>query len=62
MNPSLMFALLTILLMCEFQERLFDVYAKPKVKVCCYSIGTALSLRLSVSSMYAVCELSMPMD
>ena len=25
MNPSLLFALLTILLMCGFQERLFDM-------------------------------------
>ena len=37
MNSSLLFALLTILLMCGFQERLFDMAR-------CVSTGTALSI------------------
>ena len=40
MNPSLLFVLLTILFMCGFQERLFDVYAK----VCCYWYCSGCSL------------------
>ena len=39
MNPSLLFALLTILLTCGFQERLFDMYM-PR----CVATGTALSV------------------
>ena len=39
MNPSLLLALLTILLMCGFQERLFDM-SMPK----CVAIGTAPSV------------------
>ena len=39
MNPRLLFALLTILLMCGFQERLFDM-SMPR----CVAAGTALSV------------------
>ena len=39
MNPSLLFALLTILVMCGFQERLFDMFM-PR----CVATGTALSV------------------
>ena len=39
MNPSLLFALLTILLMCGFQERLFDMSM-----LRCVATGTALSV------------------
>ena len=45
MNQSLLFALLTILLMCGFQERLFDR---------CVATGTALCV-----SSYILFELSM---
>ena len=37
MNPSLLFALLTVLLMCGFQERLFEM-SMPR----CMATGTAL--------------------
>ena len=37
-NPSLLFALFTILLICGFQERLFDI-SMPR----CVATGTALS-------------------
>ena len=43
MNPSLLFALLTILLMCGFQERLFDM-SMPR----CVATGTALSVSLCI--------------
>ena len=43
MNPSLLFALLTILLMCGFQERLFDM-SMPR----CVATGTALSVLLCI--------------
>ena len=43
MNPSLLFALLTILLMCGFQERLFDMFM-PR----CVATGTALSVSLCI--------------
>ena len=39
MNPILLFALLTILLMCGFQERLFNM-SMPR----CVVTGTALSV------------------
>ena len=39
MNPSLLFALLTIFLMCGFQERSFDM-SMPR----CVASGTALSV------------------
>ena len=41
MDPSLLFALLTILLMCGFQEMLFDSSTSM-----CVATGTALSVSL----------------
>ena len=43
MDPSLLFALLTILLMCGFQERLFDISTSMRV-----ATGTALSVSLCI--------------
>ena len=43
MNPSLLFALLTILLMCGFQERLFEISMPRGV-----ATGTALSVSLCI--------------
>ena len=41
MNSRLLFALLTILLMCEFEERLFDM-SMPR----CVATGTAIRFHI----------------
>ena len=57
MNPSLLFALLTILLMCGFQERLFDM-SMPR----CVVTGIALSVSsyivygLSIGATYIIAQ------
>ena len=48
MNPSLLFALLTILLMCGFQERLFDV-SMPRCVVTCNALSVSLCIVYGLS-------------